>query len=85
MTSHITNPPVIESTPVATAVSIRATRETLDALLVIAAKRRCAVADIVAEAIEKVYGDEIRAIVSFFASSDLKSSQSTEIKDGTQS
>lgn len=78
MTSHITNPPVIEPSPVATAVSIRATRETLDALLVIAAQRRCAVADIVAEAVEKVYGDQIRSIVSFFASSDLKTSQLTE-------
>lgn len=78
MTSHITNPPVIEHTTIATAVSIRATRQTLDALLVIAAQQRCAVADIVADAVEKVYGDEIRKIVSFFAVSDLKNSQSTE-------
>lgn len=81
MNSEITDTPQSDAVPIATAVSIRATRETLDALLVIAAQRRCKVADIVADAVEQVYGDEIRKLISFFASTDYKTSQMTKNRD----
>jgi hypothetical protein len=84
MKSDITATPAEADMLPATSVSIRATRETLDALLVIAAQRRVKVADLIAEAVENTFGDEIRAQLLFFASTDYKSSQSTkkEVSEG---
>lgn len=60
-----------------TAVSIRADRAYIKAFRELAERKDKRMADLVRQALDKEYGEEIQAIISFFASFDYKNSQLT--------
>lgn len=62
----------------AIAVSIRADKQFIKALKVVAARHGVVVADLVRNALDAQHNGEIQEQLSFFASNDYKNSQLTE-------
>ncbi len=61
-----------------TAVSVRANRNYIRALKVLASERGLPIADLVREALDKTLGESIEAKVLFFATIDCQNSQSND-------
>ena len=67
----------VDARPRTTAIYIRGDRTFLRRMKALAARRGETVSDMVRNAVEKVHGDELRAVDSFFAKDDASTHNSS--------